>query len=109
MTMQISTSPENAVARRSCIFQRSSGWSPRTTRIVSLRPPSSSAAAIARNSAALKTAEPPWPPIHSAPAIAPPRATQTPGRKKRERVLHVMVEDLLDGSLEETCQLDGER
>src|SRR4029077_18227285 len=110
----ITTRPASAVAARSMRAQRSSRPSPRNMRIVSLRPPSASTAAMRTKNA--MDVRPDWrsPPFHWAAPRPKPRTSVNAGRNQRvEQMRRLMaascMEDLLDRSLEEPRERNGER
>src|SRR6185437_13374784 len=92
--------PAAAVALTSNCRKRSSYPSPRSPRIVSLRPPNRNTAPNAHMIASDTSPRIGSPPIHWVASITPPSVAAKSGRN--HFVLRILIEDLLHGSSEES-------
>src|SRR5262245_26396944 len=106
MMVRITARPASAVAWTSILRKRSSLPSPRSPRIVSLRPPTSTStpapARIATETSPLRG----LPPIHCAAKTSTPRATANSGRNHFDLV--ICIEHLLHRAAEVTGEGESE-
>src|SRR5262249_53390197 len=101
------TRPAIAVASLSICRNRSSRPSPRSPRIVSLRPPRNTSAPKPARIANETSPPPGSPPIHCAMKTTPPSATAKSGRNHLD--LAIRIEHLLHRRSEEAGQRERER
>src|SRR4051794_367034 len=108
MIAVMTATPAIAVAPTSICRKRSSRPSPRSPRMVSLRPPNRNTAPAASMIASDPSPAPGRPAAHWAASIATPRPAASPGTIHFECLL-VVIEHLLDRRLEEPRKCERER
>src|SRR5690242_3462533 len=109
----ITASPAVAVACRSICAKRSSRPSPRSPRMVSLRPASRTSRPNTASRPNEKAPAPGFPPSQLAPRMTSPSATENDGRNHLERAMarlrSLVIKHLLDRDTEEAGESQGER
>src|SRR5581483_6034483 len=109
----ITASPATAVACKSIWAKRSSRPSPRSPRMVSLRPASRTSRPNTASRPNEMAPAPGCPPSQLAPAMISPRASENDGRNHFERVMARLrpsvIEHLLDRDAEKVGEREGER
>src|SRR5690242_592875 len=107
------TRPVTAVAWRSIRAKRSSRPSPRSPRMVSLRPASSTSRPNTARTPNDMAPVASWPPSQLTVRMTRPRATENNGRNHLERVMarlrSMVIEHLLDRDTEEAGERERER